>query len=44
VPSAYDHIKRHYSMTHSRINPSRIVPDGPVLDWEVPPHIGATRT
>jgi glutathionyl-hydroquinone reductase len=32
----FDHIKRHYYMTHSQINPSRIVPDGPVLDWSVP--------
>jgi putative glutathione S-transferase len=29
----FDHIKRHYYMTHSHINPSRIVPDGPRLDW-----------
>jgi putative glutathione S-transferase len=29
----FDHIKRHYYMTHPHINPSRIVPDGPVLDW-----------
>jgi glutathionyl-hydroquinone reductase len=29
----FDHIKRHYYMTHSHINPSRIVPDGPELDW-----------
>ena len=21
-------------MTHSHINPSRIVPDGPLLDWD----------
>jgi putative glutathione S-transferase len=32
----FDHIKRHYFMTHSRINPTRIVPDGPVLDWDSP--------
>jgi len=29
----FDHIKRHYYMTHSHINPSRIVPDGPKIDW-----------
>jgi glutathionyl-hydroquinone reductase len=29
----FDHIKRHYYMTHSRLNPTRIVPDGPALDW-----------
>jgi putative glutathione S-transferase len=28
----FDHIKRHYYMTHEEINPSRIVPVGPVLD------------
>jgi glutathionyl-hydroquinone reductase len=28
----FDHIKRHYYMTHEQINPSRIVPIGPVLD------------
>jgi putative glutathione S-transferase len=27
-----DHIKRHYYMTHTKINPTRIVPIGPVLD------------
>ena len=29
----FDHIKRHYYMTHDRINPSRIVPKGPAIDW-----------
>src|SRR5439155_7551152 len=28
----FDHIQRHYYMTHEEINPSRIVPIGPVLD------------
>jgi putative glutathione S-transferase len=28
-----DHTKRHYYMTHDEINPSRIVPVGPVLDF-----------
>jgi glutathionyl-hydroquinone reductase len=28
----FDHIKRHYYMTHTQINPTRIVPIGPVLD------------
>ena len=28
----FDHIKRHYYMTHEAINPTRIVPIGPVLD------------
>jgi len=29
---SFDHIKRHYYMTHTHINPTRIVPIGPVLD------------
>ena len=28
----FDHIKRHYYVTHDDINPTRIVPIGPVLD------------
>jgi glutathionyl-hydroquinone reductase len=32
----FDHIKRHYYMTHPHINPSRIVPKGPLLDWTTP--------
>jgi len=28
----FDHIKRHYYMTHTQISPTRIVPIGPVLD------------
>ncbi|GIX05709.1 MAG: glutathione-dependent reductase [Candidatus Poribacteria bacterium] len=33
----FDHIKRHYYMTHPEINPTRLVPIGPELDlWE--PH------
>jgi glutathionyl-hydroquinone reductase len=28
-----DHIKRHYYMSHPHLNPSRIVPKGPVLDF-----------
>jgi len=28
-----DHIKRHYYLTHDEINPARIVPLGPVLDF-----------
>ena len=32
----FDHIKRHYYITHPHLNPSRIVPDGPLLDWETP--------
>jgi len=32
-----DDIKRHYYMTHPQINPTRIVPVGPVLDLDSPP-------
>ena len=31
-----DHIKRHYYVTHDRLNPSRIVPLGPLVDWTAP--------
>ncbi len=30
----FDHIKRHYYMTHDEINPTRIVPVGPDQDLE----------
>ena len=32
----FDHIKRHYYMTHTAINPTRIVPIGPLLDLTKP--------
>ena len=32
----WDHIKRHYYMTHESLNPTRIVPAGPVLDLVAP--------
>jgi len=32
----FDHIKRHYYITHAEINPMRIVPIGPVLDLSKP--------
>ncbi len=31
-----DHIKRHYYMTHEEINPTRLVPIGPQLDFSKP--------
>lgn len=31
-----DHIKRHYYFTHDDINPTRIVPLGPLLDFTRP--------
>jgi putative glutathione S-transferase len=33
---SFDHIKRHYYMTHDQINPTRIVPKGPLVDWSEP--------
>lgn len=33
----FDHIKRHYYQSHRRINPTGIVPKGPILDFEAPP-------
>ena len=32
-----DHIKTHYYRSHTTINPTGIVPKGPLLDFE-PPH------
>ena len=32
----FDHIKRHYHMTLEKLNPSRIVPKGPAVDWHAP--------
>jgi putative glutathione S-transferase len=38
IPETVDlgHIKRHYYMSHRRINPTGIVPTGPALDFETP--------
>jgi putative glutathione S-transferase len=32
----FDHIKRHYYATHEEINPTRIVPIGPLQDFAAP--------
>ncbi|MBO9534406.1 MAG: glutathione S-transferase family protein [Solirubrobacteraceae bacterium] len=32
----FDHIKRHYYVTHPQLNPTRIVPVGPEIDWDEP--------
>jgi putative glutathione S-transferase len=32
----FDHIKRHYYVSHEHINPTRIVPAGPLLDFTRP--------
>ncbi len=31
-----DHIKRHYYRSHGNVNPTRIVPKGPILDFSTP--------
>jgi putative glutathione S-transferase len=36
VTTRFDHIKRHYYLTHPHINPQRIVPAGPLVDGEAP--------
>jgi glutathionyl-hydroquinone reductase len=32
----FDHIKRHYYLTHEAINPTRLIPIGPILDLSKP--------
>ncbi|MQA94514.1 MAG: glutathione S-transferase family protein [Streptosporangiales bacterium] len=32
----FDHIKRHYFQTQDQVNPRRIVPKGPYVDWRSP--------
>ena len=32
----FEHITRHYYMSHETINPTRIVPIGPAIDWRAP--------
>src|SRR2546428_4636935 len=39
----FDHIKRHYYMTHEEINPTRIVPLGPIFDLNRPHGRGKLR-
>jgi len=39
----FDHIKRHYYMTHTEINPTRIVPLGPIVDLTQPHDRGKFR-
>ncbi|PMB01171.1 glutathione-dependent reductase [Fischerella thermalis CCMEE 5268] len=33
-----DHIKRHYYRSHPKVNPTRIVPKGPLIDFDTPHH------
>jgi glutathionyl-hydroquinone reductase len=32
----FDHIKRHYYVTQKMVNPSGVVPKGPLIDWDEP--------
>ncbi len=32
----FDHIVRHYHYSHESVNPHRIIPTNPVLDWDAP--------
>ena len=32
----FDHIRRHYHYSHESINPHRIIPAGPIVDWTEP--------
>ncbi len=32
----FEHIKKHYYASHDKVNPTRIVPAGPVLDFDAP--------
>jgi len=34
----FEHIKQHYYYSHASINPTRIVPKGPELDFHLPHH------
>ncbi len=36
----FTHIKRHYYQSHKRINPTSIVPAGPLLDFDLPAERG----
>ena len=35
------HITRHYHFSHDTINPNRIIPTNPILDWDEPHGRGA---
>lgn len=36
----FDHIIRHYHYSHDTINPNRIIPINPVIDWHTPHNRG----
>lgn len=38
----FDHIKQHYYLSHTTINPTQVIPKGPALDFDAP-HDRAAR-
>ncbi|MEM7043729.1 MAG: glutathione S-transferase family protein, partial [Pseudomonadota bacterium] len=32
----FHHIKNHYYGSHTSVNPTRIVPQGPIMNWTEP--------
>jgi glutathionyl-hydroquinone reductase len=36
----FNHIRRHYYLTHHRLNPTGILPTPPAMDWDAPPGRG----
>jgi putative glutathione S-transferase len=40
----FTHIKRHYYQSHKTINPTGIVPVGPVIDFDAPVGTRAAKT
>ncbi len=37
---SFAQIKEHYYRSHTAINPTQIVPRGPMVDWDAPPDLG----
>ncbi len=37
----FDHIKRHYYMSHPNVNPSGVVPIGPIIDLDSPHNLAS---
>ena len=40
---SFAQIKEHYYRSHTTINPTQIVPRGPIVDWDAPPDLGCDR-
>jgi putative glutathione S-transferase len=37
---SFDHIRRHYYLSHAHLNPTGIVPTPPAMDWDAPAQRG----